>query len=199
MQRAKPYDRNVAIDAATALFWAKGFHATSLKDLEAALMMKPGSIYAAFHNKETLFGLCLERYFETNKSELIALTQTASSPLDALAQIPRDLVRRDRESAPCDACMLVKTVLAATPDDLEIAAQATTYLSEIETVMAGAFNRAKQLGEIPNTTDVNALARTFQSNITALKIEMQRGLPQNELERSAEDMARRVENLRQLV
>ncbi|MDX1730552.1 MAG: helix-turn-helix domain-containing protein, partial [Aurantimonas coralicida] len=47
---ARPYDRDAALDAALRLFWAKGYHATSLKDLEAALTMKPGSIYAAFQS-----------------------------------------------------------------------------------------------------------------------------------------------------
>lgn len=55
MTRAAPYDRETALDAAMALFWDKGFHATSLKDLEAALAMKPGSIYAAFVSKENLY------------------------------------------------------------------------------------------------------------------------------------------------
>ncbi|MEP3669912.1 MAG: TetR family transcriptional regulator, partial [Roseibium sp.] len=37
MKRAQPYDREKALDAAQDLFWRKGYHATSLKDLEAAL------------------------------------------------------------------------------------------------------------------------------------------------------------------
>ena len=48
MARAAPYDRDATLDAAMSLFWERGYHATSLKDLEAALSMKPGSIYAAF-------------------------------------------------------------------------------------------------------------------------------------------------------
>ena len=44
MSRSAPYDRDTALAAAMDLFWEKGFHATSLKDLETALEMKPGSI-----------------------------------------------------------------------------------------------------------------------------------------------------------
>jgi AcrR family transcriptional regulator len=69
---ARPYDRDAALDAALRLFWAKGYHATSLKDLEAALTMKPGSIYAAFQSKEALFLAALERYFLRNRAGLAA-------------------------------------------------------------------------------------------------------------------------------
>ena len=33
MARAASYDRDTAIEAAMTLFWRKGYHATSLKDL----------------------------------------------------------------------------------------------------------------------------------------------------------------------
>ncbi|NBB84288.1 MAG: TetR family transcriptional regulator, partial [Alphaproteobacteria bacterium] len=47
MARKATFDRAAVLDKAMALFWAKGYHATSLRDLEAALDLRPGSIYAA--------------------------------------------------------------------------------------------------------------------------------------------------------
>jgi len=61
MARAANYDRDVALAAALSVFWRKGYHATSLKDLETNLDMKPGSIYAAFESKENRYLLALER------------------------------------------------------------------------------------------------------------------------------------------
>ena len=55
MSRTALYNRHDALERALQLFWQKGFHATSLKDIEQALDMRPGSIYAAFGNKEGLF------------------------------------------------------------------------------------------------------------------------------------------------
>ena len=37
MARSPSYNRDAALDTALDLFWKKGYHATSLKDLEAAL------------------------------------------------------------------------------------------------------------------------------------------------------------------
>ena len=62
MGRPPSYDRDTALDTAMHLFWRQGYQGTSLKDLENALSMRPGSIYAAFHSKEALYRECLARY-----------------------------------------------------------------------------------------------------------------------------------------
>ncbi|MDO7728229.1 MAG: TetR/AcrR family transcriptional regulator, partial [Loktanella sp.] len=91
MTRAQPYNRDAAIDAAMTLFWQKGYHATSLKDLEGALSMKPGSIYAAFSSKENLFNLSLERYFTSNRDEFRKFMAAADTPLTGLANFLRKI------------------------------------------------------------------------------------------------------------
>lgn len=81
MPRTAPYNRDHALDAAMTLFWRQGYHATSLKDLEQALAMKPGSIYAAFKSKENLFRLSLQRYFDKGGDRLAGYIDAAPTPL----------------------------------------------------------------------------------------------------------------------
>ena len=59
------FEREHVVRVASQLFWEKGFHATSLKDIEHALDMRPGSIYAAFGNKESLYSQALDLYAGT--------------------------------------------------------------------------------------------------------------------------------------
>lgn len=196
MQRARPYDRDTALDAALTLFWQKGYHATSLKDLETALNMKPGSIYAAFSSKETLFGLALERYFEKNRAEFLSTMKKAGSPLSGLAEFLRNLGRMTEDDPKCRACMLVKTLLNTTAEDTAIATQVGEYLVLMEKEMAAVFERAKQLGELPENADPRRLARRFQSDITALKIEAYRSVDPEELAASADELAQDIEAMR---
>ncbi|MFQ3195590.1 MAG: TetR/AcrR family transcriptional repressor of nem operon, partial [Colwellia sp.] len=42
------FERDDVIRKASQLFWEKGFHATSTRDLQEVVNMRPGSIYAAF-------------------------------------------------------------------------------------------------------------------------------------------------------
>lgn len=187
MARAQPYNRDIALDAAQDLFWEKGYHATSLKDLEQRLNMKPGSIYAAFSNKETLYLLALERYYETSRQDLSDLIARAASPFEALMGHLRFL--GDGRDRPQDArsCMLVKTMLDTTVQEAAIAKAARGYLDGMRAVFAAAFAAAKETGEIAGDADVDRLARRFQSNVSALRIEAHRGTDREALRDLAED------------
>ena len=77
MARKAGYDREKVLDKALELFWAKGYHGTSLKDLEVALDMRPGSIYAAFGSKEALFTAVVQ--FDLMLPELRGLTPGAAA------------------------------------------------------------------------------------------------------------------------
>ena len=63
MPRTPQFHRETALNNALQLFWRQGYHATSMKDIEEAMDMRPGSIYAAFGNKESLFKEALDSYF----------------------------------------------------------------------------------------------------------------------------------------
>ena len=196
MKRARPYDRETALDAAVNLFWTKGYHATSLKDLEAALHMKPGSIYAAFSSKEALYLAALERYFITSRTAFESGMRDAVSPLGALSDYLLQLARSRSEEPQGRACMLVKTLIDTTSTDAVIADRANDYLEEIQADFAAAFDRAKAIGELPAELDSRRLARRYQSNINALRIELHRGMEQVELTALAEDMVHDLERLR---
>lgn len=196
MKKSRPYNREVAIDAALNLFWKKGYHATSLKDLEAALNMKPGSIYAAFTNKETLYRETLKRYFEQSQKALKAEFETAKSPMDGLANYLRQLGACRPNDPHGRACMLIKTILDTSATDERISADASTYLDEILKDIIAAFEHAKALSEIPRDADTTRLGQRFQSNVTALRIELHRGINEATQAALAEDMIGELAQLR---
>ena len=46
------------------VFWAKGYEGASLSDLTRTMRINRPSLYAAFGNKEQLFGKVLDRYMD---------------------------------------------------------------------------------------------------------------------------------------
>src|SRR2546427_7219452 len=60
--RPRAFDADVALDRAMHLFWAKGYEGAALSDLTRAMRINRPSLYAAFGNKEQLFGKVLDRY-----------------------------------------------------------------------------------------------------------------------------------------
>jgi AcrR family transcriptional regulator len=196
MTRALPYNRDAALDAALSLFWQKGYHATSLKDLENALQMKPGSIYAAFKSKEALYLATLDRYFDRNMSMLQNLGISGASPLTSLADFLRQFAGRPLDDPNRQACMLVRTLLDVSQEEGEIGLRAREHLDQMLVLIAAVFTRAKDAGELPATADAARLARRFQAEITALRIEAHRGSAPQTVVDLADDMARDIEGLR---
>lgn len=62
MGRPRDFDLDAALDAAVQLFWARGYGATTVRQLCEAMGIQPGSFYAAFGSKEACFHRALERY-----------------------------------------------------------------------------------------------------------------------------------------
>ena len=195
MARTATYDRDAALDAAMNLFWAKGYNATSLKDLEEALQMRPGSIYAAFRNKETLFKAALDRYAVRMAEDLRTLVDNAPSPLTALQAHLRGMAQLDPCDRPSTACMLVKTLLEV-PRGTELRDVVTAHLDQVERMLSQALHRAKALGELPPDCDPERVARRIQTYIFGLKIQAQRETDAGRMQALCADLAEEIGTLR---
>ncbi|KIN73047.1 TetR/AcrR family transcriptional regulator [Sulfitobacter guttiformis] len=195
MARAAPYDRDKALDAAMAVFWEKGFHATSLKDLEGVLGMKPGSIYAAFISKENLFLLALAKYFEGSRKGFRAQMAQAPSPLAGLAAHLRKFALLGAGDAARRACMLTKTLVDTRTTDPAIAGITQEYMGEMQAEFEAVFKAAQSAGELGSAADPARLARRYQANVTALRLALDQGLDSADFKELAEDMALEVEEL----
>jgi AcrR family transcriptional regulator len=192
MARTPNYDRDAALDAAMTVFWRKGYHATSLKDLETELGMKPGSIYAAFESKENLFLLAIQRYFNASRLQFRTQMALATSPLAGLAGHFNTYVGLSEADPSRQVCMLMKTLVDTNATDPNIANVSLKYLDEMRAEFARLFEAARDAGEIASDADTNRLARRYQANITALRIEMQRGGSKADTDNLAADMAQEV-------
>jgi AcrR family transcriptional regulator len=66
--RPRAFDRDAALTTAMHLFWAKGYSATSIGDLTAAIGIGAPSLYAAFGSKEALYSEALAQYTKVNET-----------------------------------------------------------------------------------------------------------------------------------
>jgi TetR/AcrR family transcriptional repressor of nem operon len=60
--RPKSYDRAEVLDAAMYLFWQRGYHDVSTRDLTEVMGINMNSLYSEFGSKEALFAAAVERY-----------------------------------------------------------------------------------------------------------------------------------------
>lgn len=163
------YDRQEVIEKATNLFWEKGFHATSMRNIQEAIDLRPGSIYASFGSKEGLFKEALHYYASAGLEQLAANAKSSPSPLEALKTFIRNAVT-GTSSAPSNMCMLVKSVAELTENDnAELLAEAKQYLHSIEDAFTTLLAQAKEGGEIDTSKDPRRLARFLQMQLMGLR------------------------------
>ncbi|WMC10695.1 TetR/AcrR family transcriptional regulator [Oceanimonas pelagia] len=163
------YDRAQAIRQATELFWARGFHATSMRTIQAAIDMRPGSIYASFGSKEGLFQEALTHYACSSRARLAACVDKAPSPLEGLRGFVIEVVIECRETAPSGMCMLVKTIAELTSEHADLLALARQLLKEMEAAFAGVLRQAQVEGEIDAAKSPEHMARYLQMQLMGLR------------------------------
>ena len=84
MARLKAFDEDRAIDSAVDCFWARGYEATSVRDLAEAMGIGGASLYNTYGDKRTLFTKALERYANRSMRERIARLEASHRPKQAI-------------------------------------------------------------------------------------------------------------------
>lgn len=198
MPRRPNYDRDAALGKAVDLFWKMGYHGSSLKQIEDTLDMRPGSIYAAFGNKDALYAQALDRYAHSGRAELREHMAGYDSVIEGLKDYLRLIAARLARSRSdrARACMLVKTLLEASHSHPELAGRARLRLAEVERDLRGYLESAKEQGELRAEVDCGRLARLIQTQIMGLRSMAERDLSAEALRRLGEDLAGLLESYR---
>ncbi len=158
MPRSKEYNREEVLEAATRLFWAKGFEGTSISELVEQTRLNKHSMYSEFGDKEGLFSACIEYYVtESNKAVLGILTK---QPL-GLHNIEKFFENRIEYAGTkdCKGCFLANTVTEKEVVGDAINEQVKVILSKHETLLYHCLKAAQDKGEIPAEKDCKLLAR----------------------------------------
>ena len=131
MARPIEFDSALARNQALVLFWRKGYQATSLPDLLAAMDIGRSSFYAAYSDKRSLFLASLDLFAERTLN-MLAKSRAHLAPLDALQDFFERNFTGPRVERGKRGCMLVNTVLEMAEVDDELAARARHHLTRIE-------------------------------------------------------------------
>ncbi len=162
------YDHDKVIENATTLFWKRGFHAAGMRDIQQALDMRPGSIYARFQSKEGLFKLVVERYAENSQAKLKAVANE-SSPLAALRAFFENALISPNEQRYMRQCLLVKSI--AELDMIgDIAKKAVIdSMEKVKGCFIDVVNAAIEAQELPESTPVTLAADWLQNQFVGMR------------------------------
>lgn len=170
MSAQAKFNRDDVIEKAKNLYWEKGYHATSMRNLQDVVDMRPGSIYAAFGNKDNLFKEALSRYADEGASNLAKSIAQEKTVLAGLKRFIHSVTVCSKGTAPSGMCMVVKTIGELTQNDSpELLGYATSILERVEASFVKAFEQAINNGEISRDKDPAELARYFQIQVMGLR------------------------------
>lgn len=169
MAKTAKFDRQEVVDKATNLYWKKGFHATSMRNLQDEIDMRPGSIYAAFGSKDGLFKEALRNYTDMGLSDIQQLSTQYQSPLQVLKAFVKAQVIDTQTDAPNGMCMLSKTIAELTEENQELIEVTKEHLAEIAKAFINLIKKAQQAGEVGEDKNPAELAEHLQIQIAGLR------------------------------
>jgi len=169
MPRPASYQRDQILRRAIGVFWRRGYRGSSVKDLVAATHLQPGSLYAAFDNKRSLFHAAVECYFH----DVLALQQRIlcgeGTPLERLGRFFHHLCRECEQDDEARGCLLVNALLEA-PEDHELSDRLQAMFAEFEAEFVRVLEAARDSGELPVDSDPRAGARFLLTGMYGLRV-----------------------------
>jgi len=169
MAGVKQFDRNEVLDRAMALFWRRGYEATSIQDLVEATGINRGSIYATFGDKKGLFLAVLDHYGEKVGKPLMA-ELSDPDPRRAIERMLDSIIRRTSDPRFPRGCLNTNTSVECPASGDEIARKIAEGFGRQESAIYGVLRRAQAEGSLASTLDPRALARFFMGVAHGLNV-----------------------------
>jgi TetR/AcrR family transcriptional repressor of nem operon len=180
MGRPREFDDQAALDAAIKCFWHRGYEATSVRDLSAAMGICGTSLYNAFGGKRALFEQALERYLEGSTRERIRRLEKTLPPKQAPRAFIEEIIARSLSDRDRRGCFLINSALEVAPHDTELGAIIAARLGEIEDFFRRCVVAGQRDGSIPATRDAADVARLLLGVLLAIRV-LSRAKPDREL------------------
>ena len=158
MARPKAFDQDFVLTEAMLCFWRRGYSATSMKNLEVATGLTPGSIYNSFGSKDGLFLSSLDHYIEKVVKRRVQQYLLAGDPIAGIAAYVYDGFHQEK-GAVRDGCLLINTSTELGPHDEVVRKQVIKGMKVAQNGLERALDRAKQSGQIDQSVDSKLRAR----------------------------------------
>lgn len=169
MGRSKQFDKRAALDEAMELFWARGYHATSIQDLVDNLGVNRQSLYDTFGGKDALYLAVLARYRELQALPMRRSLERDGPVGEVLREFFRALIDAQMKNGG-KGCLMANTVTELAGQDETIFRLCQASVREQETAFVGLLARAQAAGEIDAGRPVLPIARFLVSTINGLAV-----------------------------
>lgn len=179
--RPRAFDRDAALESAMRMFWTNGFLGTSNNDLCQAMGISSPSLYAAFGSKEDLYVEAVGRYTALSSASIWHHLRDAASPREGMEKA----LLAAAEAMPANellpsGCMITLATVGDECPSAVVEAVKGSRLAGLGMIRE-TIERGVSAGELPEATDVCALARFFTGVVQGIAIQARDGATTEEL------------------
>jgi len=168
------------LDAAVQCFWAKGFEATSVRDLADEMGMTGASLYNAFGDKRALYRRALDHYIAGSFGERAHRFEKTLPPREAIGAFFREIIERSLSDKQRKGCMLVNSALELAPHDRKFQKVIAGVLVEVEMFFGRLVLAGQRDGSISQSQPADDLARLLLGALLGIRV-LARARPEREL------------------
>lgn len=185
--RPRAFDRAAALDAATRLFWERGYEGTCISELTEVMGIRPGSLYAAFGDKASLFKEVVNSYGSSPFGAFVGVAlQEEPTAYGAFARILDEAAGIFCDPSHPAGCLTISAATNVTPQDAEVAEFLRALRTGNLAVFEARLRQAQKAGELPAGADPRALAAYFATVFQGMSQRARDGATAAELTETAE-------------
>lgn len=170
MPAPKQFARDSVLRDAMAVFWARGYEATSVRDLSDAMSINASSLYREFSSKRGLYLEALDLYRDEVMSQHMAMLLAPGAGLDAIVSYFHGTVDGLARGDWSRACLLVNAAVERGAVDPEVRNRVRAYVRGLERAFAVVLARAQDDGSLPADRDIEALAQFLGAVLQSLVV-----------------------------
>ena len=156
--RPREFDMDDALDKAIGVFRERGYHATSIGDLSAAMELASGSLYKAFTDKRAIFLAAFDRYTSRRNEQVRRVAETGRSGRDRLRDVLAFYVESSQGVEGRRGCLVVGSAVELAVVDHEISTLVAGVLRRNEALLADLIRQGQADASIPASIDADATA-----------------------------------------
>jgi len=158
-----------------AVFWEKGYEATSLADLMAATALSKSSLYGSFGGKRDLFLAAFDIYRQDRKRDMIHLLSSEPAR-KGIVDFYESLFANLHSATAHNGCMSVNQAVEMAPRDLEVKAMVVKDFQTIHEALCLAIKRGQADGSVENLSEADDIASILVLAFPGLQLMARNGV-----------------------
>lgn len=174
MVRPREFDRDVALEKATQLFWDQGYAATSTDDLRNAMGIGRQSMYNAFGDKRQLYLEVLGAYQARNLEAHLRRLNEPASALEGLREVLKGLAAAD-DRVRAMGCFGVGATGEFGAHDPELSGMSAKTSALLGARLVDKVREGQHKGEIASHLDPEHTAAFVMLSMTGLQVAARAG------------------------